>query len=117
MKLSKVLSGVKEKQLKPNVPDVQVGDLVRVGIFIKEGDKQRIQNFEGTVIAKHNASLTSNITVRKTFQGVGVERVFPLHSPLVQNIDILRRSKVRRAKLFYLRERVGKATRLKEKFR
>jgi large subunit ribosomal protein L19 len=116
MKVTQVLSAIKEKQLKTDIPDINVGDLVRVGLLITEGEKSRVQNFEGTVIAKHNAGLTSTVTVRKVFQGVGVERVFPLHSPLVQNFDIIRRSEVSRAKLFYLRDRVGKATRLKERF-
>lgn len=116
MKLSTVLSQIQTKQLKENVPTIGIGDIIRVGILIQEGDKKRVQNFEGTVIAKHNAGLRSNITVRKTFQGVGVERVFPVHSPIIKTIEILRRSKVRRAKLFYLRQRIGKATRLKERF-
>jgi len=116
MKLTQVLSVIKEKQLNDNIPNLNVGDLVRVGLLIQEGDKKRTQNFEGTIISKHNAGLTSTVTVRKIFQGIGVERVFPLHSPLVQSIDIIRRSEVSRAKLYYLRDRVGKATRLKERF-
>jgi large subunit ribosomal protein L19 len=90
--------------------------MVRIGVSIQEGNKQRVQPFEGTVIAQHKAGLNSTLTVRKSLQGVGVERVFPLHGPCITSIQIIRRAQVSRAKLYYLRDRTGKATRLKEKF-
>jgi len=103
-------------QLKSDLPDIYVGDTVRVGVRISEGNKERIQPYEGVVIAKRHGGLHETITVRRIFQGVGVERVFMLHSPQVASIKVERRGKVRRAKLFYLRDRVGKATRVKQRF-
>ena len=97
-------------------PDIYVGDTVRVGVRISEGNKERVQPYEGVVIAKRHGGLSETITVRRIFQGIGVERVFMLHSPQVASIKVERRGKVRRAKLFYLRERVGKATRVKQRF-
>jgi large subunit ribosomal protein L19 len=98
------------------LPAIYVGDTIRVGVRIKEGGKERIQPYEGTVIAMRNGGINKTITVRRIFQGVGVERVFLLHSPRVADITIIRRGKVRRAKLYYLRDRVGKATRIKQRF-
>ena len=103
------------KQAK-DLPDIYVGDTVRVGVRITEGNKERIQPYEGVVIAKRHGGLNETITVRRIFQGVGVERVFLLHSPQVASVKVERRGKVRRAKLFYLRDRVGKATRVKQRF-
>ena len=103
-------------QLKSDLPEIYVGDTVRVGVRISEGNKERIQPYEGVVIAKRHGGLNETITVRRIFQGVGVERVFMLHSPQVASIKVERRGKVRRAKLFYLRDRVGKATRVKQRF-
>ncbi|MCD8095209.1 MAG: 50S ribosomal protein L19 [Ruminococcus sp.] len=100
--------------MKENVPEVNVGDLVRVHVRIKEGDKSRIQVFEGTVIAKKHGGISETFTVRRVAHGCGVERVFPVHSPVVEKVDIVRRGKVRRAKLYYLRGRVGKAAKVKE---
>jgi large subunit ribosomal protein L19 len=97
-------------------PDIYVGDTVRVGVRITEGNKERIQPYEGVVIAKRHGGLNETITVRRIFQGIGVERVFLVHSPQVASIKVERRGKVRRAKLFYLRDRVGKATRVKQRF-
>ncbi|HEY9847304.1 MAG TPA: 50S ribosomal protein L19, partial [Candidatus Caenarcaniphilales bacterium] len=91
-------------------------DTVRVGVIIQEGNKERTQPYEGVVIAKRNGGINETITVRRTFQGVGVERVFLLHSPRIESIKIIRRGKVRRAKLYFLRDRVGKATRIKQRF-
>ena len=97
-----------------NAPEVQIGDTVRVHVRIIEGDKSRIQVFEGTVIAKKNGGTRETITVRKISNGVGVERIFPLHAPVVEQVEIKSRHRVRRAKLYYLRERRGKQARLKE---
>ena len=103
-------------QQKSNLPEIYVGDTIRVGVRISEGNKERVQPYEGVVIAKRHGGLNETITVRRIFQGIGVERVFMLHSPQVASIKVERRGKVRRAKLFYLRERVGKATRVKQRF-
>ena len=116
MKLQQLVSEIELKQLKSDLPSIFVGDTVRVGIVIQEGNKKRIQPYEGTVIAQHRAGMNTTITVRKIFQGIGVERIFPIHSSCVQELKVLRRAKVRKAKLYYLKDRVGKATRLKEKF-
>tara|TARA_B100000519_G_C13902017_1_gene278056 strand:- start:10 stop:486 length:477 start_codon:yes stop_codon:yes gene_type:complete len=103
-------------QQKSDLNDIYVGDTVRVGVRISEGNKERIQPYEGVVIAKRHGGIHETITVRRIFRGIGVERVFMLHSPQVASIKVERRGKVRRAKLFYLRERVGKATRVKQRF-
>ena len=103
-------------QQKNDLPEIYVGDTVRVGVRISEGNKERVQPYEGVVIAKRHGGLNETITVRRIFQGIGVERVFMLHSPQVASLKVERRGKVRRAKLFYLRERVGKATRVKQRF-
>lgn len=115
-KLREVVASIQSGYFKPDLPEIYIGDLVRIGVSIQEGNKQRVQPFEGTVIARHQAGSNSTITVRKTLQGIGVERVFPLHAPCITSIQVLRRAEVSRAKLYYLRNRTGKATRLKEKF-
>ncbi len=112
MKTKHLVEAVESGFIKRDLPSVSIGDTVKIGIFIQEGNKQRVQPYQGTVIAKHRAGVSTTITVRRVFQGIGIERVFAVHSPSIQSIDILRRSKVRRAKLYYLRERVGKGTRL-----
>ncbi|MEY3757414.1 MAG: hypothetical protein RLZZ263_568 [Cyanobacteriota bacterium] len=104
------------EQLKSDLPEIYVGDTVKVGVRIREGNKERVQPYEGVVIAKRHGGLNETITVRRIFQGIGVERVFMLHSPQVASVKVERRGKVRRAKLFYLRDRVGKATRVKQRF-
>jgi len=104
------------EQLKKELPEIYVGDTVKVGVKITEGNKQRVQPYEGVVIAKRHGGINQTITVRRIFQGIGVERVFMLHSPQVASLKVERRGKVRRAKLFYLRDRVGKATRVKQRF-
>ncbi|MGB3264356.1 MAG: 50S ribosomal protein L19 [Microcoleus sp.] len=109
------INRVKE-ELKKQLPEIYVGDTVRVGVKIKEGSKERVQPYEGTVIAMRNGGINETITVRRVLQGVGVERVFMIHSPRIATIQVMRRGKVRRAKLYYLRDRVGKATRVKQRF-
>ena len=111
-----LISEFEKSQQKEKVPEVYVGDTVRVGVRISEGNKERVQPYEGVVIAKRHGGINQTITVRRIFQGIGVERVFMVHSPQVASIKVERRGKVRRAKLFYLRERVGKATRVKQRF-
>lgn len=115
-KLQQLVQTIQSEIVKTELPDIRVGDLVRIGVSIQEGNKQRVQPFEGTVIAKHQAGVNTTVTVRKTLQGIGVERVFPLYAPCIANVQILRRAQVSRSKLYYLRNRTGKATRLKEKF-
>ncbi|MEG4170563.1 MULTISPECIES: 50S ribosomal protein L19 [unclassified Microcoleus] len=105
-----------KQELNKQLPEIYVGDTVRVGVRIKEGNKERVQPYEGTVIAMRNGGINETITVRRVFQGVGVERVFLIHSPRIATIQVMRRGKVRRAKLYYLRDRVGKATRVKQRF-
>ena len=106
---------VVEDNLKKEIPTVNVGDLVKVHVKIKEGERERIQVFEGTVIAKKHGGISETFTVRRVSYGVGVERIFPIHSPNVDKVEIVRQGKVRRAKLYYLRNRVGKAAKVKEK--
>lgn len=113
---AELMSFFESSQLKSDLPDIYVGDTVKVGVRISEGNKERIQPYEGVVIAKRHGGMHQTITVRRIFQGIGVERVFMLHSPQVATINVERRGKVRRAKLFYLRDRVGKATRVKQRF-
>ncbi len=103
-----------QSSLKENVPAFDIGDTVRVDVKIREGDRERIQAFEGTVIAKRGSGVAETFTVRRVSYGVGVERVFPLHSPNVADVKIVRYGKVRRSKLYYLRDRVGKAAKVKE---
>ncbi|MEO1132298.1 MAG: 50S ribosomal protein L19 [Cyanobacteria bacterium J06639_1] len=116
MHAQEILKSIEAEQLKSDLPQIYVGDTVRVGVRIREGGKERVQPYEGTVIAKRNSGINATITVRKIFQGIGVERVLLLHSPRIESVKVLRRGKVRRAKLYYLRDRVGKATRIKQRF-
>ena len=113
---SNLINEFEKEQLKKQLPEIYVGDTVKVGVKITEGNKERVQPYEGVVIAKRHGGLNQTITVRRIFQGIGVERVFMLHSPQVASLKVERRGKVRRAKLFYLRDRVGKATRVKQRF-
>ena len=112
MDLVKVLS---EQQLKSDLPTLKIGDTVKVHAKIKEGNRERIQVFEGIIIAKKHAGVNQTVTVRRISYGVGVEKVFPLYSPVIEKVETVRRGKVRRAKLYYLRDRVGKAAKVKEK--
>lgn len=108
---------ITESSMKKDVPVVAVGDTVKVHVRIKEGEKSRIQIFEGTVIAKKHGGINETFTVRRVAHGCGIERVFPLHSPVVDKVEVVRGGKVRRAKLYYLRDRVGKAAKVKERIR
>nr|YP_009511333.1 ribosomal protein L19 [Gracilariopsis longissima]AXI97210.1 ribosomal protein L19 [Gracilariopsis longissima]UAD89126.1 ribosomal protein L19 [Gracilariopsis longissima] len=111
-----IISQLEEKFQKTEIPIINIGDSIKMGILIQEGNKERIQNVEGVVISKHNSQLNTTITIRKVLQNIGVERVYLIHSPRIKTIQIIKRAKVRRAKLYYLRSRSGKATRLKQKF-
>ena len=113
----KTINDLEKKFLKENLPQIKIGDNVKIGVKIIEGNKERIQFYEGTVIARKNTSVNTTITVRKVLQGIGIERVFLIHSPKVDSIKVLRSSKVRRAKLYYLRNLRGKASRLKQTFK
>ncbi|MCD8327531.1 MAG: 50S ribosomal protein L19 [Ruminococcus sp.] len=108
---------ISNSSLKAEVPELNIGDTVRVHVKIKEGDKSRIQVFEGTIIAKKHGGINETFTVRRVAHGCGIERVFPVHSPVVDKVEIVRRGRVRRAKLYYLRDRVGKAAKVKEAIR
>ena len=111
------LKTISDASLKQEVPAFAVGDTVKVHVRIKEGDKSRIQVFEGTVIAKKHGGISETFTVRRVAHGCGIERVFPLQSPVVDRVEVIRKGKVRRAKLYYLRDRVGKAAKVKEQIR
>ena len=112
--MNEIIKNIEAAQLKENVPSFNVGDTVKVYGKIKEGNRERIQVFEGTVIKKQGGSNRTTFTVRKISNGVGVEKTWPLHSPNVEKVEIVRKGKVRRAKLYYLRDRVGKAAKVKE---
>ena len=116
LSISNLIREFENEQLKKELPEIYVGATVKVGVKITEGNKERVQPYEGGVIAKRHGGINKTITVRRIFQGIGVERVFMLHSPQVASLKVVRRGKVRRAKLFYLRDRVGKATRVKQRF-
>ena len=113
---AEIIKTFEDAQQSKDLPDIYVGDTVRVGVRISEGNKERVQPYEGVVIAKRHGGIHQTIKVRRIFQGIGVERIFLVHSPQVASIKVERRGKVRRAKLFYLRERGGKATRVKQRF-
>lgn len=108
---------ISQSSMKEQAPEVRIGDTVKVHVKITEGDKSRIQIFEGTVIAKKHGGINETFTVRRVAHGVGIERVFPVHSPAVEKVELVRSGKVRRAKLYYLRDRVGKAAKVKEAIR
>ena len=113
--MNAIVENLGKQYLDKELPQLNPGDTVKVFVRIVEGNKERTQAFEGIIIKKRGSGVGSTITVRKTFQGVGVERVFAIYSPRIEKINVLRRGDVRRAKLYYLRDRVGKATRIKEK--
>jgi large subunit ribosomal protein L19 len=116
MNAQEIIRSIEAEYLKNDLPELYIGDTLKVGVKIKEGEKERVQPYEGILIARRHGGINETITVRRVFQGVGVERVFLLHSPKLDSITVIRRGKVRRAKLFYLRDRVGKATRVKQRF-
>ena len=113
-KMNDIIKNIEATQLKDSIPEFNVGDTVRVYNKIKEGNRERIQVFEGTVIKRQNGGSRETFTVRKNSNGIGVEKTWPVHSPFVDNIEVVRKGKVRRAKLYYLRDRVGKAAKVKE---
>lgn len=110
-----IIKAIEAEQLRTDLPEFNVGDTVKVHIRIKEGNKERIQVFEGTVLKRQNGGARETFTVRRFASGVGVEKTFPINTPVIEKIDVVRRGKVRRAKLFYLRDRVGKAAKVKER--
>ena len=112
--MNEIIRAIEAEQLRTDLPNFKVGDNVKVFVKIKEGTRERVQMFEGTVIKKQNGGLRETFTVRRVALGTGVERTFPINSPAIEKIEISRRGKVRRAKLFYLRDRVGKAAKVKE---
>ena len=112
----KTIKNVEDNFIKKDIPTLKIGDSVKIGVKIIEGNKERVQFYEGTIIAKKNSSINTTITVRKVLQGIGVERIFLIHSPKIDSITVLKSAKVRRAKLYYLRNLQGKATRLKQTF-
>lgn len=112
--MSEIIRSIEREQLRTDRPDFRVGDTVRVFVKVVEGSRERLQAFEGTVMAKRNGSIRETFTVRRVSYGIGVERTFPLHSPRVDRIEVIRRGKVRRAKLYYLRGLSGKAAKIKE---
>lgn len=115
--MSEMIRAIEKAQLRDDRPEFNIGDTVRVWVKVVEGERERLQAFEGTVIAKRNGSIRETFTVRRVSYGIGVERTFPLHSPRVDRIEVIRRGKVRRAKLYYLRGLQGKAAKIKEKSR
>ncbi len=115
--MSKIIDAINQENLKQSVPEFAVGDTVKVMVKVIEGDRERLQAFEGIVIARKNGGISETFTVRRLSFGVGVEKTFPIHSPKVTDIQVIRKGKVRRAKLYYLRERTGKAAKVKESAR
>lgn len=111
--MANIVDQIEKENMKETLPEFGIGDTVKVGVQIKEGDKSRIQNFEGVVIARKNGGIRETFTVRKISNGVGVERTFPLHSPLVASVEVTRKGKPRRAKLYYVRDLTGKAAKIK----
>ena len=112
--MNEILRAIEAEQMRNDLPEFHVGDTVKLHVKVKEGNRERIQMFEGTVIKRQNGGLRETFTVRRPAYGVGVERTFPVNSPIIEKMEVTRRGKVRRAKLFYLRDRVGKAAKVKE---
>ena len=112
--MSNIIEKITAKQINPNIPEFRVGDTIRVDVRIIEGKRERVQDYEGIVIAIKNSGISRTFTVRKLSQGVGVERTFPVNSPVIEKLTVVRKGKVRRAKLYYLRDRIGKRAKVKE---
>jgi large subunit ribosomal protein L19 len=110
-----IIKAIEQEQLRTDLPVLSIGDFIKVHLKVKEGARERLQVFEGTVIAKKGSGLRETFTVRRVSYGVGVERILPVHSPKIDHIDVVRKGKIRRAKLYFLRDRVGKASKIKEK--
>lgn len=113
--MNEIIRAIEKEQIREDLTQFNIGDTIKVHVRIKEGNRERIQVFEGTVIKKQNGGLRETFTVRRVAYGVGVERTFPINAPIIEKIDVVRRGKVRRAKLYYLRDRVGKAAKVKER--
>ncbi len=111
--MSEIIRSIEKEQLRTDLPELRIGDTVKVFVKVVEGSRERLQAFEGTIIAKQNGGLRETFTVRRISYGIGVERIFPVHSPKIDHIEVIRHGKARRAKLYYLRDRVGKAARLR----
>lgn len=116
IKSEKIIKNIEDKFKKEDIPQLDVGDSIKIRILIQEGNKERVQSVDGVIISKNKSRLNTTITIRKVLQSIGVERVYLINSPRIMNIIVLKKAKVRRAKLYYLRYRSGKATRLKQKF-
>lgn len=114
---NEILERVEGVHLKKNLSKIFVGDTVKIGVFIQEGNKERVQYYQGIILGKNNSGINMTISVRKVFQGIGIERKFLIHSPKFESIEVIKSSKVRRSKLYYLRNIVGKGSRLKQRFR
>ena len=115
--MNEILRAIEQEQIRTDLPQFNVGDTVKVFVKIKEGNRERVQMFEGTVIKRQNGGIRETFTVRRVAYGTGVERTFPVNSPIIDKLEVVRKGKVRRAKLFYLRDRVGKAAKVKELIR
>lgn len=115
--MNEILRAIEQEQIRTDLPEFKVGDSIKVHVKIKEGNRERVQAFEGTVLKKQNGGLRETFTVRRVAYGTAVERTFPINAPIIEKIEVTRRGKVRRAKLFYLRDRVGKAAKVKELLR
>ncbi len=113
--MNEIIKNIEDAQLKANIDQFNVGDTVKVSVNIREGQRERIQMFEGTIIKKSGSGISETFTVRRVSYGVGVERTFPVNSPIIDKVEVVRKGKVRRAKLYYLRDRVGKAAKVKER--
>lgn len=113
--MSNIIDQIEKESMRTDIPKFEIGDTVKVWVKVVEGNKERLQNFEGVVIARKNGGIRETFTVRKISYGIGVERIFPVHSPKIDHIDVIRKGNVRRAKLYYLRERSGKSAKVKEK--
>jgi large subunit ribosomal protein L19 len=109
-----LIEQIEKDQLKTDLPDIKSGDSVKVNVKVSEGNRERVQTFEGVIIASNGVGISKTITVRKLSFGVGVERIFPIHAPIIDSIEVIRKGKVRRSKLYYLRDRIGKSAKIKE---